>query len=134
MSNLLYSHLENEIGEKMDQFVELLKQINIAQIFIILAGFWIFYNRLDSKIEKNKTELKEEINKLSEKIEDLSEKVEDIDRRLCPIEGSLSTHGHCLFNQTKSEQKAQFLTSAIARKHAIAKDSKDLHFRLSISQ
>lgn len=73
----------------MDPFIDLLKQINIAQIFVILAGFWLFYNRLDKKIDK------------------LSDKVEDVDRRLCRIEGSLQTHGHCLFNQIKPEQKAQ---------------------------
>lgn len=84
----------------MEIFVELLKQINAAQILVILTGIWFFYNRLDKKIEKLDT-------KLSEKVEDLSEKVEDIDRRLCRIEGSLSTHGHCLFNQARPEKKAE---------------------------
>ncbi|MGZ3632796.1 MAG: hypothetical protein ACXWM7_00505 [Parachlamydiaceae bacterium] len=77
----------------MDQFVELLKQINIAQVFVIFAGVWFFYNRLDSKIEKNH--------------EKLSSKIEDIDKRLCRIEGSLSTHGHCLFHQSNQEKKAE---------------------------
>lgn len=72
----------------MDQFIELLKEINIIQIIILFMGAWFFYNRLDNKIDK------------------LGEKVEDIDRRLCRIEGSLSTHGHCLFSQSKPEQKA----------------------------
>jgi hypothetical protein len=77
----------------MESMTELLKQINIAQIFVILAGIWFFYTRLDSKMDKRFTKLEE--------------KVEDIDRRLCRIEGSLSTHGHCLFNQAKPEQKAE---------------------------
>lgn len=77
----------------MDQFVELLRQVNIAQIFIIFAGGWIFYNRLK--------------NDLGTKIDKLNEKVEDIDRRLCRIEGSLATQGHCLFNQQKQEKKAE---------------------------
>lgn len=77
----------------MESITELLKQINIAQIFVILAGIWFFYTRLDSKMDKRFTKLEE--------------KVEDIDRRLCRIEGSLSTHGHCLFNQAKPEQKAE---------------------------
>ena len=34
----------------MEQFIELLKEVNIAQIFIILAGGWVMYNRLDKKI------------------------------------------------------------------------------------
>lgn len=80
----------------MEQFVEFLKEVNIAQIFIIFAGGWVFYNRLDKKIEK-----------MDIKLEKLSDKVEDVDRRLCRIEGSLSTHGHCLFNQAAPEKKAE---------------------------
>lgn len=41
------------------------------------------------------------------KIEKLDEKLTDVDRRVCRIEGSLQSHGHCLFNQAKPEQKAQ---------------------------
>lgn len=84
----------------MDQFIELLKEINIAQVFVLFAGGWVFYNRL-------KNELSTKIDKLEAKVEDLDTKVEDIDRRLCRIEGSLQTHGHCLFNQSKTEQKVQ---------------------------
>lgn len=80
----------------MDQFVELLKEVNIVQIFVILVALWMSYKRLNEKI-----------NKTNEKIERLSGKVEDVDRRLCRIEGSLATQGHCLFNQAKPEQKAQ---------------------------
>lgn len=75
----------------IDAFIELMKEVNISQIFIIFAGMWFFYNRLDKKLE--------------DKFDKLSENVEDIDRRLCRIEGSLSTHGHCLFNQSKNDQK-----------------------------
>jgi hypothetical protein len=77
----------------MEQIVELLKEINIAQVFVVLAGVWVFYNRLDNKIEKNH--------------EKLSSKIEDIDRRLCRIEGSLSTYGHCLLSQSSYEKKAE---------------------------
>lgn len=72
----------------MDQFIELLKEINIVQIIILFIGAWFFYNRLDAKIDK------------------LGEKIEDVDRRLCRIEGSLASSGHCLFSQSKPEQKA----------------------------
>lgn len=55
---------------------------------------------LKREMDANKAELKQELSKLGEK-------VEDVDRRLCRIEGSLSSHGHCLFNQVKPEQQAQ---------------------------
>ena len=60
------------------QVVELLREVNIAQIFILLLAIWAFYRRLDSKIGKLET-----------RIEKLSDKVEDIDRRLCRIEGGI---------------------------------------------
>jgi hypothetical protein len=75
--------------------IDFLKAVNIAELLAIGGMFWFFYNRLDKKIEK-----------LEEKTDKLAQKVEDIDKRLCRIEGSLSTQGHCLFNQNKSEQKA----------------------------
>ncbi len=36
----------------MEQFIDLLKEVNIAQIFIILSAGWMGYSRLDKKIEK----------------------------------------------------------------------------------
>lgn len=79
-----------------EQLFELLKEVNIVQIIAILGAMWIFYNRLDRKIEK-----------LGDKVEDLDRRLCDVDRRLCRIEGSLSTHGACLFNQAATEKKAQ---------------------------
>lgn len=83
----------------MDIVFEYLKEINIAQLIAIALMGWFFYCRLNNKIEKVDE-------KLTGKIDKLNEKVEDIDRRLCRIEGSLSTHGHCLFNQGTSDKKA----------------------------
>jgi len=36
----------------MESFVELLKEVNIVQIFILLSAGWMAYSRLDKKIEK----------------------------------------------------------------------------------
>jgi hypothetical protein len=80
----------------MEQFVELLREVNVAQVFIILAGFWVFYNRLDKKIEK-----------LDARINKQEMDMIEVKTVLRMIESNLSTHGHCLFNQAKSEQKAQ---------------------------
>ncbi|MFI5343522.1 MAG: hypothetical protein ACHQUC_04800 [Chlamydiales bacterium] len=90
-----------------DIIIEFLKQVNIVQLAAILIMFWFFYSRLDQKIEKNKNEMKDELGEIGRRIDKLSEKVEDVDRRLCRIEGSLSTHGHCLFNQAQPEKKAE---------------------------
>ena len=118
-----------------DLVVVMLKEINLAQLLAIGVMFWFFYSRLNAKnektdakidksneelravISKSETDLKEKIDKdfssldrnisiLDKNISKLNEKVEDIDRRLCRIEGSLATHGHCLFNQSKPDQKA----------------------------
>lgn len=116
----------------MDIVFEYLKEINIAQLISIALMGWFFYCRLNNKIEKLDVDLSNKIEKLNVdlskkiekvdgelsnkieksdekligKIDKLNEKVEDIDRRLCRIEGSLSTHGHCLFNQGTSDKKA----------------------------
>jgi glycine cleavage system H lipoate-binding protein len=92
----------------MDQFVELLHEINIVQIFVIFAGIWVFYNRLDKKIEKVNSDLTGKIEKLnndlSGKIEkvnddltgkiekvnnDLSGKIDRIDTRLTRLENDM---------------------------------------------
>lgn len=72
----------------MEAIIEIAKEINVGQLIAIGIMFWFFYTRLNGKIEK------------------LSCKIEDIDRRLCRIEGSLSTQGHCLFIKSQSDQKA----------------------------
>lgn len=85
----------------IDWILEILKEINIAQLIAIGAMIWFFYQRLEKKIDK----VNERIDKVNERIDKLSEKVEDIDRRLCRIEGSLQTQGHCLFNQSHNDKK-----------------------------
>lgn len=98
---------------EMEPFIQLLKEVNIIQIFIIMSGVWYFYRRLDQKIEKINDKLSKKIDdvddSLSGKIDKLSDKVEDLDRRLCRIEGSLATQGHCLFSQSNQnpDKKAQ---------------------------
>lgn len=83
----------------MEQIIELMKEINIAQIIVIFTGGWFFFNRLDQKINR-------QINRLDYKIEKIEEKIDDIDKRLCRIEGSLATQGHCLFHQ-QHDKKAE---------------------------
>lgn len=98
----------------MEIVIEILKEINIAQLIVIGYMVWFFYNRLDKKIDKleDKFEgkfdkMENNIDKMGERIDKLSEKVEDIDRRLCRIEGSLATKGHCLMEQSSIQRKAE---------------------------
>ena len=83
----------------MDTFIEIFKEINISQVLVMLAGMFFFYNRLDKKFESK-------FDKMDSKIDRLSEKVDNIDKRLCRIEGSMATHGHCLFSQSRTDEKA----------------------------
>jgi len=82
------------------QVFEILKEVNIAQLIVIGMMFWFFYKRVNEKFDK----IDARFDKVNERIDKLSEKVEDIDRRLCRIEGSLSTQGSCLFNQAHKEK------------------------------
>ena len=84
----------------MEPFVEILKEINIAQIFIIFFGMWIIYNRA----EKKNDNLRQDIKDLETR---LISKIDDVDRRLCRIEGSLATQGHCLFSHKQQDRKAE---------------------------
>lgn len=68
-------------------------------LWVLTGGFGlmlVMWNNLNKKFESTDS-----------RIDKLSDKVEDIDRRLCRIEGSLATSGHCLFNQSKCEQKIE---------------------------
>jgi predicted nuclease with TOPRIM domain len=89
------------------QLVELLREVNIAQIFIIFAGGWVFYNRLDNKITKSEDRLSDQIktvkSELKEEIKILGNKVEDIDRRLCRIEGGI-TLAHFAYHQSRAQK------------------------------
>jgi septal ring factor EnvC (AmiA/AmiB activator) len=99
----------------------------------LLLIIWNRIERLDAKIEdksgKLDAKLEEKTGKLDAKLEEkttkldakLEEKIGKLDTRLYKleidmveiktvlrmIESSLSSHGHCLFNQAKPEQKAQ---------------------------
>jgi len=89
------------------QVFEILKEVNIAQLIVIGMMFWFFYKRVNEKFDKIDArfdKIDARFDKVNERIDKLSEKVEDIDRRLCRIEGSLSTQGSCLFNQAHKEK------------------------------
>jgi len=101
----------------MPDLQTLLKDLNISQLIAMGVMFWFFYNRLESKIidlrtelksdiSGLRTELKSDISNLKSDINKLSDKVEDLDRRLCRIEGSLATQGHCLMAQ-RQDRKAE---------------------------
>lgn len=72
----------------MNDLVVILSQIQWPTLIAIGAMLYIFYSRLDGKIEK------------------LSEKVEDIDRCLCRIEGAMSVKDCCIL-KAESQHKAQ---------------------------
>ncbi len=81
--------------------------------FVLMGIMWRHMNyrmdtletKLSGDILANSVKIDRVENGLIAKIDKLSEKVEDIDRRLCRIEGSLATQGHCLFSQDKPEKK-----------------------------
>lgn len=86
----------------MEQFIELLKEINIAQIAVLLITGWYGYSRLKTELKNEISQLKIE---LKSDINSINARVEDVDKRLCRIEGSLSTQGHCLFTKSVDRDK-----------------------------
>jgi predicted nuclease with TOPRIM domain len=90
--------------------------VAVAAVGLIYTFIRNLKNDINERFETIIRNLKNDINerfetmdrkfdKVNERIDKLAEKVEDIDRRLCRIEGSLATQGHCLFTQNKSEIK-----------------------------
>jgi hypothetical protein len=72
--------------------------------FVLLGIVWVHMN---SKFETMQSTIDANFKSVRSEIKSLDEKVTDIDRRLCRIEGSLATQGHCLFNQNIKEKKAE---------------------------
>ena len=76
----------------MDPFVELLKEINIAQIFIMFAGGWVFYTRLDKKITDVKVDLKNELSKVESGLKSEISKVESgLNSKIDKVESGLNS-------------------------------------------
>jgi len=75
------------------------------------AGTWMmmFYliSSLNARIDKVEIGLNAKIDKLSERVDRLSDKIENLNNRVSHIEGSLTTQGHCLFNQSHKEKRAE---------------------------
>jgi hypothetical protein len=84
----------------MDSFVALLKEINAAQIFIIICGIWFFYTRLTKKMDDS-------FRKVDLRFDKLEEKVTDIDRRLCRLEGAFSNKECCMIKDERHLRKVE---------------------------
>lgn len=84
----------------MEQIVDAIEKLDIAQVVILLSALWFFYRRLDAKIEKLDT-------KLSSKIDKIDEKVADIDKRLFSVERMMHMKECCMIQDTNKMKKAE---------------------------
>ena len=84
------------MDESSWKLIEIMIWLSGIQTTLIIAIMGFVWNNLCKRIDK-----------LENRIDKLENKIEDVDRRLCRIEGSLAVHGHCMFSQTKPEQKAE---------------------------
>ena len=67
----------------MEEFViEQIKSINMTQLLAIGVMFWVFYNRLNNKMDKG-------FQQISIEIKGMQEQIHSLDKRLCRIEGIL---------------------------------------------
>jgi len=73
-----------------------MKQMNIAQLLAIGLMFWIFYNRLDKKIDK-----------FSVKVDSIDARLNDVDKRLCRIEGILHAQDCCVIKSSNDIRKVE---------------------------
>ncbi len=82
--------------EMIGVFLQLCNPVQLIGMGLIL---YVFYKKLDNKIERKFDECKLDFKEVKQEIKELNTKMHDIDKRLCRIEGSLDSHGHCLFHQ-----------------------------------
>lgn len=105
----------------MDEFITLMKQIDVGNLIAMGAMLWVIYNRLDKRFEKiderfekmderfNKveTDSKENYSKLEIKLDKMQETITDIDRRLCRLEGAFQSKECCLLKSDSSHKVAE---------------------------
>lgn len=87
----------------MEPFVELLKQINIAQILVIFAGGWFFYNRLEKKIEY----IRDEIKGIRHDIKDLQSDMKKLEFDMIEVKTTLRLKECCMINDERQTKKAE---------------------------
>lgn len=80
----------------MENLIELLKEVNISQVIIIIASMWVFYNRLDTKIEK-----------LDKKIEKLEDRIQRIENDMIEIKTVLRMKECCMIKDEKQIKKVE---------------------------
>lgn len=95
----------------MDSIIELLKSLDIPQLIAMGIMIWVFYSRLDNKIDKLEQKLTSKIDsldlKLSSRMDKIDEKLTDVDRRVCRIEGSLNSKECCMLSDSRAKQRAE---------------------------
>jgi hypothetical protein len=80
------------------EWIEIAKDIHIANLLCMGAMFWFGYSRLCKKVDDVEK-------KLGTRIDKLQETVTDIDRRLCRLEGAFQAKECCLL-KSDSQHKA----------------------------
>jgi hypothetical protein len=98
-----------------------LKSINIIQVLAEGGLFWIFYNRLLSKMEAGFSKVDVAFSKVDagfskvdtgftgvrEEIKELRKDIHSLDKRLCRIEGILHTQDCCAIKSSNEIRKAE---------------------------
>lgn len=100
--------------------IKFIENARVIDIMAVGAMMWIMYSRIEKKfdkIEKKFDRIDEKFDRLEAKIDarfdkvderfdKLESKVEDIDKRVCRIEGGLSSNSYCgLITQNNHKKK-----------------------------
>lgn len=73
----------------MDRIADAIANLDIAQLVILIGAMWVFYSRLNGKIEK------------------LDDKVADIDKRLFSVERMMHMKECCVIKDDSHLRKAE---------------------------
>ncbi len=91
----------------MESFIELLKEVNIAQIFIIFAGGWFFYNRLDKKMETRFEKIESRFEKVDARFQKLEERMIRFENDMIEVKTILRMKECCMITDDRQAKKAE---------------------------
>lgn len=90
-----------------DSVLNIINEMNIAQLVAIGIMIWISYNRLNGKIERSEQKLEKKIGDLENRIGSVEKRLNNVENRLSIIETILAMMGAPIknFNEQKQTHK-----------------------------
>jgi len=84
----------------MEPVIEILKEVNIAQIFILLSAGWLIYSRLDTKMESR-------FEKIENRMTILENDMKKLQYDMIEVKTILRMKECCMINDDRQNKKVE---------------------------